>query len=285
MASATTMERERKKVLGNILTDWRILKLPDPYGMKKAVYMPKHQYTDASISVASLKYPDSARAQCLLLNSDIANSLNSKIAEAVQVMKPLDFQHTIVPFLKTSLDTSQEPRPLHLAQLDELYTFCLRSYILRFVRLEPIETNWNHKPVYCKYSCDDCTSLSNSLQDPMKQVGRFSMDRHRRHHLSHTLFGYTDCEYMTERRGSPQIFVVIKLWGCFEQEHREWLARANMLRTHLEELDTNTSLETLLGVEYERIMCLSNMTAAVQVHPSAARNQFKHRGEAHGDNA
>lgn len=66
ITSATTMEQKCKKKLRNIFTDWRELELPDPYGMNKAIYMLKHQYTYASISVAALKHSDSARAHRLL---------------------------------------------------------------------------------------------------------------------------------------------------------------------------------------------------------------------------
>lgn len=60
------MEQEHKNVLRNIFASWRTLRLPHPGGVDKAIYMLRHQYTDASISVAALKHSDSAKAQRLL---------------------------------------------------------------------------------------------------------------------------------------------------------------------------------------------------------------------------
>lgn len=210
--------------------------------------------------------------QCLLLKSDTARSLVGKIAEEVQVMDPLDYQHTIVPFLKASLDTSQDPHSLQSGQLGELYEGCLKSYILRYVRLEPMLTNWIRSPVHCSSQCADCTSLNRFLQNPIDKVGRFRMNEGCRRHLEMALHSYTDCRHTTERKGSPHTLVVTKTREAFRKEHREWLDRANMVRTHLEELDSKPSLKTLLGVEYERIMCLSDVTTAVRSRPGAARN-------------
>lgn len=95
--------------------------------------------------------------------------------------------------------------------------------------------------------------------------------------LEMVLHSYTDCRHTTERKGSLHTLVVTKTREAFRKEHREWLDRANMVRTHLEELDSKPSLKTLLGVEYKRIMCLSDVTTAVRARPGEASRQSTSR--------
>ncbi|KAI4849997.1 hypothetical protein E4T44_03007 [Aureobasidium sp. EXF-8845] len=191
------------------------------------------------------------------------------IAQAFD-MGPLDYEYTILPFLKGIIMRLLQGKN-ELDMYHNLFQTCLSIYIQRCVGKKPVQINWSRNPVRC--NCRDCTGLNAFLRSPVDRVKRIVVSKQRRHHLHIQLDAHTDCTHLTER-GYTETMVVTKQGKSFGDSLRAWKTKAKsvlaVLRSLEDQEDASNSLsqlKKLLGHKYDEIMTLREvrvMTAARQ---------------------
>lgn len=201
--------------------------------------------------------------------------LMEKVAAQTASMDPLDFNTTIIPFLKGIIVRLREGKDEH-----DTYKFffqiCLWEYITRFVGLEPVQTNWSRSTVDCP--CMDCRDLNRFLRSPVDQVGKFKAAKTLRHHLHVQLDRWTDCKHETDRSGYPETLVVTKDGKSFAEKIGEWNMKATQAMASLRFLEageasasTETNLKKLLGDKYDDTMALKDVRIMTVDASSSAR--------------
>ncbi len=85
--------------------------------------------------------------------------------------------------------------------------------------------------------CADCRELQQFLRDPVEQVHRFRVAKHRRQHLHNQISSHgCDMTHVTDHTGSPQTLVCTKNRASYERKKAE-LASNEKLLTELRGLD------------------------------------------------
>jgi hypothetical protein len=208
------------------------------------------------------------------INNSEASGNGSLLVATVIVqafdMDPLDYEYTILPFLKGIIMRLVQGEN-ELEMYNNLFQTCVSIYIQRCVGKEPVQINWSRTPVRC--TCRDCTDLNAFLRSPVDRVKRIVVSKQRRHHLHIQLDAHTDCTHLTER-GYTETMVVTKQGKSFGDSLRVWNTKAKsvlaVLRSLEDQEDTSgspTQLRKLLGDKYDEIMTLKEvrvMTAARQ---------------------
>lgn len=157
-----------------------------------------------------------------------------------------------------------------------LFQSCLSQHVQRYVGQEPVQINWSRNAVRC--SCRDCINLNNFLRSPVDQVGRFKVEKSRRHHLHVQLDAYTDCKHETERIGYPETLVVTKQGTSFAEKLEGWKRRSAIAIKELHALDgpevsadSETYLKKLLAERYDEIMTLRKVRVMTATQQQSSR--------------
>lgn len=219
--------------------------------------------TENSINIANLL----CICQSLGLKGELTQ-IATKLSRESLIVNVKLFHTVYIPFLKTlksfvlekQIDVANSP-------FRRLFQLILATYLHRYVEAEPQQPkDWARARVGC--SCGDCQILNNFLSNPGQKVGRIAVALKRRGHL-HTQIEATHPTFthVTERVGSPQTLVVTKTSVVYQTQHKNWQARREVAKKHIQALG-HEDMKVFLGGLHQRIISLSVQTPAQIASPS-----------------
>ena len=112
---------------------------------------------------------------------------------------------------------------------------------------------WSRTPRGC--GCDDCVVLDQFLVSRTLQTERFTMTGQRRSHIERQLRNH-NYDMETEKIKPPFTLIITKTDRDFRQQMAHWNSSTSPLRTELESLQQDSSMQELLGDRFSSLVLL-----------------------------
>jgi hypothetical protein len=162
-------------------------------------------------------------------------------------VKDWDWRGMIV-FLKALVELMQAHNHADLKEVFQRFLMgAIRKAATHLAISKPKEPrDWcrpNGQNLNC--SCGPCGMLKEFLNDPMRQVARFSYAEKTRKHLQYSLY-YSDFKFETEKGRTPHTLVIHKTNTEYHRTLEEWKKDVAEFRTNLAKLQ-NAYVSNVLG--------------------------------------
>ncbi|KAI0155881.1 hypothetical protein BJ166DRAFT_626961 [Pestalotiopsis sp. NC0098] len=207
------------------------------------------------------------------LDEDL-EAFSHRLANAHGYIPVREYNTLYIPLL-LGLVKLFEKRNIPLLQygLPTLFWRMLNAYIWTFVGGEPKRDNWIRPRTACV--CNDCDEMNRFLQDPFVEVGKFTVNKQRRDHLSSQLsHAESDCETTVVPSNQPShALQVTKKLKNQEANMVTWAANRAVAEKNIAAFDQG-HLRLLLGSFYDDITTMSKLSSSHEAYRAAGPPKY-----------